>query len=300
MSKESIIISYDGEALKEHSIDVHELIFALSGICDIFQTTNKLVNKDSSIDIKVTAFNQGSFEIGIDVIHHCSNIINMFNSNDINGALNLLEILGLTSAGCCGVLQLIKKIKDGKIESIENNQDGSININVNINGEKSSISNVSRDTYNVYINPNVLSGFDKAFKPLQDNKGIDKLEIKQNNISVEILNKQEALDFKEQLNQGKDLTEFETEVFLNIISPVFKDDKKWKFADGSKEFFATILDDIFLGLVDSGQVAFGKGDILKVRLKTKQSETPDMKIKTEYEILKIISHKRFDQLRLFE
>jgi len=157
-------------------------------------------------------------------------------SNDANGALNLLEILGLTSASSCGVFQLIKKIKNGKIDSIEDNKNGTININININDEKSSIPNVLIDTYNVYINPNILNGFDKTFKPLQDNEGINKLKIKQNNNSIEGLSKQEALDFKEQLNQDKDLTEFETEVFLNIISPVFKEDKKWKFADGSKKF----------------------------------------------------------------
>ena len=67
-----------------------------------------------------------------------------------------------------------------------------------------------------------------------------------------------------------------------------------------KKIFATISDNIFLNLVDSGQVAFGKGDILKIRLRTKQSETHDMKIKTEYEVIKVLSHKRFDKLRLFE
>jgi hypothetical protein len=88
-------------------------------------------------------------------------------------------------------------------------------------------------------------------------------------------------------------------MYLNLISPSFEDGNKWRFSTKDSKFFATIKDTAFLSKVDSGQELFGKGDILKVKMLVKQSETGDFQIKNEHEIIKVLEHRRFDQLNLF-
>ncbi|MEG2847129.1 MAG: hypothetical protein RR876_17350, partial [Acinetobacter sp.] len=49
-------------------------------------------------------------------------------------------------------------------------------------------------------------------------------------------------------------------------------------------------DEDFLAKIDSGELRFGKGDILKVKLKTVQTITHN-KLKSDYEVIKVIEHK---------
>jgi hypothetical protein len=73
-------------------------------------------------------------------------------------------------------------------------------------------------------------------------------------------------------------------------SAVFKDGNKWRLSDGSNTFFATISDDLFIALVESGSERFGKGDLLVVNLRRVQSIT-DAGLKTEVTVEQVIEHK---------
>ncbi|TAK47016.1 MAG: hypothetical protein EPO23_13100 [Xanthobacteraceae bacterium] len=79
---------------------------------------------------------------------------------------------------------------------------------------------------------------------------------------------------------------------LVIEAPVFKDDLKWRFWDGSNSFFAAIIDKEFLARVDAGE-RFGKGDMLTVDLRIVQ-ERSGLKISVERSVMKVIEH-RFGQ-----
>jgi hypothetical protein len=81
-----------------------------------------------------------------------------------------------------------------------------------------------------------------------------------------------------------------SETFLQIESISFKESNKWKFSNGSIIFNAQILDANFLERIDNGDLRFGKGDILKVQLRTSQYIVHN-KLKTEYQVIKVIEHR---------
>ena len=86
------------------------------------------------------------------------------------------------------------------------------------------------------------------------------------------------------------LTENIVKVWLNLESPVFKEGNKWKFSDGQSSFYAEIEDKAFLADVDKGRERFGKGDLLFVEMRHRQSGTVNG-FKLERSIIKVIEHK---------
>lgn len=70
----------------------------------------------------------------------------------------------------------------------------------------------------------------------------------------------------------------------------FKDNNKWKFDNGGSPINAAILDEEFLRKIDSGELRFGKGDLLKVKLKTTQTFAHG-KLKTEFQVIEVLEHK---------
>ena len=64
---------------------------------------------------------------------------------------------------------------------------------------------------------------------------------------------------------------------------------KWKFSDGSNQFFATIEDADFMESVSKGNQQFSTNDRLKVRMRTVQKVTING-LKSEIFIEKILEH----------
>ena len=296
MSKASIIVSYDGESLKNHTMDIRELSISLTGLADIFQEANLVLNKgQATTSIQVKAFKEGSFQIHFDVIQSGINFLGIFDNSTITGALNLAQILGF-SGGVTGLFKFIKFLK-GKGIKDKSIIDDKLKI-TNYFGDSLIINN---NVYNLYQNTAIRKGFEKAVEPVLT-EGIDVLEIfeetKNGSEKIDSINKSDAeyFVFSEQENK---INEYESEMYLNLISPSFEDGNKWRFSTGSGKFYATIKDENFLNEINSGIKLFGKKDILKARVLVKQNETGDFQIKNEYEILEVIEHKRNDQLGLF-
>ena len=77
----------------------------------------------------------------------------------------------------------------------------------------------------------------------------------------------------------------------SIVAPNFQQGNKWRVSDGSRNIFVSIEDPAFVGAVQSGREAFRKGDILNVKLQTRQwMEGSDLK--AEHAIIKVLGHER--------
>ena len=70
----------------------------------------------------------------------------------------------------------------------------------------------------------------------------------------------------------------------------FQPGGKWRFSDGNATFFADILDEEFVEKVQRNMTSFAKDDVLRVKLKRKQSILSGS-IKTDYIILKVLDHR---------
>jgi hypothetical protein len=61
----------------------------------------------------------------------------------------------------------------------------------------------------------------------------------------------------------------ESEALLEIVKPSFQSGLKWTVSDGRARFFVNIKDDAFLHRIQEREISFTKGDVLKVRLVTR-------------------------------
>jgi len=102
-----------------------------------------------------------------------------------------------------------------------------------------------------------------------------------------VVEKKDATSFK-QIALEKPLIDTEAELGLQIQSPTFKEGNKWQFFDGQNSFYADIQDEDFLNSVSRGK-RFGKGDLLIVRLRIKQSSSLGS-LNIERIVIKVIKH----------
>ena len=99
MSKASFQVYFHGPAVEFGRMDVRDLAPALLAIGSLLEETNRVLNgQRAHISVKVKKdFEEGSFGISFDVVQDLANqLLAMFSSDSVDGALNLLEILGLT------------------------------------------------------------------------------------------------------------------------------------------------------------------------------------------------------------
>jgi hypothetical protein len=89
-------------------------------------------------------------------------------------------------------------------------------------------------------------------------------------------------------HEGETVTEVDTRV--SIVAPSFQEGNKWRVSDGSRTIYVAVEDPNFVGSVQSGREAFRKGDILHVKLQTRQwIEGTDLK--AEHAIIKVLDHE---------
>ena len=69
----------------------------------------------------------------------------------------------------------------------------------------------------------------------------------------------------------------------------FTEGNKWRFSDGDATFFATIEDPDFLAAVNLGIERFAKNDMLRVRLRTKQTRDATG-LHTEHAVVAVVQH----------
>lgn len=298
MSKASVIVAYDGEneALKNHSMDMKELAFSLSGMAELFEEANLIVNgSKTTTKVQVKSFSPGSFEIHFDVLLQSG--LTFFGNQQVSGALNLVQILIYGTAGSLSLIQLIKKIKDYTIKKVTELKNNSLQIEIETEKGLESFE-IQKPVYDLFLTVNAKRSLYKTLKPLET-EGIDFFQIKEkignNTKIIEQISKDELTYFNQESRKQK-INEDTRIVYLNIVSPSFKDGNKWKFFDGEREFFAIIDDSEFLYKIDNN-LPITKSDTFKVELKIVQYNTEEG-LKTDYSVTKILEHKSATQLKL--
>lgn len=96
-------------------------------------------------------------------------------------------------------------------------------------------------------------------------------------------------DYFRRIKSEEALIENRQELYLTIASVVLEGDGMWKFSDGRLRLSATIEDNLFLESVKSGRERFGRGDTLKVVLRSTQTRVQGA-LKSKYVIEKVLEH----------
>ncbi len=287
---ERFYVIYDGWALEHHLMDVRDLAPAMIAVNDLLSNANKALNGDKAdLNLKVNAsFRAGSFGMELHtVVHFLSQIRDMFasdNASAISNAWTILEIVGFV--GGAGLIGLIRFLKGKKPTQIID-EDGRLKVYLN----ETEYYETDGKVVKLYKNRTIVSDLNKMLEPLEKD-GIDSFFVSRtgDKKDADLAIDESELTYFEYQEIENDLSENITETFVQIEAAVFKDNNKWKFDNGGSPINAAILDEEFLRKIDAGELRFGKGDLLKVKLKTIQTFAHG-KLKTEFQVIEVLEHK---------
>lgn len=291
MGKNSFQIFYDGPSLQSHEMDVRDLAPALIAIGDLLDETNQVIYQGKTkVHVNVKGgFKAGSFQIEFnlvqDVIQQVSDLFGI--SRDASAGA-LLAILGFSiKDGVSGLIQLIKWLNGRKIKKVEKQSDtGKITIHV----ENDSIETYT-EALDLYRNIQIRKSLSVIIQHPLQKEGIETFGVRTENETPPVIVEKDFVDaFSTPSLEDEQLEDevYKTDVQLTQIS--FKENIKWKFTDGSVEFYAIVLDQNFIEKVQESEASFSKDDILTVRIR-KHKWIAQSGIKSEYEVEEVIHHR---------
>lgn len=298
MSKTSFTIAFDGPDLKAGRMDVRDLAPALLSLGRVIEASNRAINgPDHPVKIEAVATGIGSFEVGIDVILPMwESLRGLLTSSDVDGALKLLQIIGIaTSALGGGLFYLLRQLQGKAITSASQNKDGTVTIRFpGDDGSETSII-VPFEVLRIYQEVAVQREVAFLLKTLEK-EAVDTISFYPHLDEVKIdapplvLTKRDRAIAHVAEPAPETVIDTTQRMALSIRSLAFQEGNKWRLYDGQNVITATIDDRDFLDKVDRSLARFAKGDVLICLVRTVQMQTTEG-LKTEHTVLRVEEHR---------
>lgn len=171
------------------------------------------------------------------------------------------------------------------------------NQTVKVTNNNGQILQVKIESLNLVFNDKAVESAQHFVHDALSKEGMDKVEIGAESGAIAEAAQDQAGYFIS-VRPSETVADNTIRMALVIEAPVFKDDLKWRFSDGSNSFHAGIEDKDFLARVDAGE-RFGKGDVLTVDLRIVQ-ERSGLKISMDRSVVKVVEHRTgLEQTKLF-
>lgn len=286
---ENFSIKYNGESVKEHEIDAHDLSKSLLGLSEILENTNQIVHgTNSNISVKVKgSFQAGSFDVDIVSVLVC---------NHFQAALNVFSLIGIVGSSYKSLIWLFKKTKGETIKStklLDNNK-------VELSFHNCSNIVVDNNIADIYNNDNVRKGFGNLVLPLED-EGMSDITFLKNDVEQEKIKREERSYFyppepEQLIEEGED--------YFLITQGNFDGEKtgwKLRFTDQidsiykQKGFSVRIHDENFLKNVKRKKVQISNdGKIIRASYRKiiKEAEPVSWQILKVYRVMSIGEYSR--------
>ena len=279
-SSTPMLLVYDGPALEYHKISVEILAQSLTALNRLASLTNKtLFDDQSKVSLSVTSFKKGSF--GVELVLD-SSVFEAF-VDALSGKYATAASNGIAIVSCLlEVLVLRKWLKGREITKIEPIR-GTEQTKIYVGPESITVNNT---TVVVFQNPAVKRDCDEFVSPLQAD-GITSIQLS-NSKKVFELTAEEVANFTKEPDEQL-LTENHVNVLVQVDSPNFKQDRKWRVTYNGQSIMVTVSDDDFLARVERHEETFGAGDILNCEMTIKQNLKEGV-LSPSYEITRVVEH----------
>jgi len=290
MSQTHLSVIYGGPALKKGAMDVKQLGPALSALGELCERAHYLINGEktgASVLIK-SDFQAGSFEFDISfMLSAWEAAEHFFQTSEYKTAKEIIILVGLLGPYRTGVYRLIKRLKKRKY-SARKLPSG----NIEIQTDDNEVYEISQETYSLFQDLQTRRLIGKTVAPLAQ-EGIDTFETKQDGKRGFKMDKSDLPSYL--LNMEDEVINQNTEdMILQVDTPFLTDtERKWRFTriNGKQQkIIASIKDPDYLNAVKTRKYSFSSGMLIQATVVSKEIRRADGKIKTEWEIERIINH----------
>jgi hypothetical protein len=301
-------VAYDGEALREHAMDVQDLAPALLALGNLIRDTNAVVNADKS---KVKVLVQSDFE------HKCFNVAleitqtffdharSFLADGNVKTAEDILKLLGLIGVPSVGTVFGYLLWRKGRASAVTGTTitDASGTGVVQLHLQDGSIANINQTIYMLAERPEIKRSVAGVLAPTLD-PGIDRVVFREGDADEPSLTitKVEADQIRASCEAPTNEREIEHEpqpvvAHLRVRSPVFEPDaRQWRFFYGEENIVADISEtNIAANAIARGGVMLD--DLYTVRLEITEHETEKGRFRKSYKIKDVISFKPAAQQR---
>lgn len=291
MTTTHLSVAYDGPALRQHEMDVRELAPALMAIGDVLETANSLLNgQRAKIQIRVKgSFKTGSFGIDFSVAQSFTDqLLGLMQSNPVVSAATLVTLIGFSAKDATrSLLQLLRWLRGRPITKVIILENERVRVEVD-----SDHLDVERRVIDLYRSYELRRALEAALKPLEQ-PGIESfavIEAPEADAAFVVVTQTERPYFAAPNRMEEQIDDSEFVINVQAVNIAFQEDNKWRLTDGNSTFHAALLDADFLSRIANNEIAFAKGDILKVRMRKRQWLAEE-KMRTEYKVLQVLEHR---------
>ncbi len=272
-------IKFEGQA---HQIDANTLINVLIHYQSVISEANKVLGGGSkNIELKVNAFEKGSFIIDVSMVE--SAIKQIFSKDTIGYLADLGAVVG-------GVYAAYKKLKGKPAKTKEELE--SIKINI-YKGDKLVI---NQNIVKVYNQPVVREAVSKSIETADADANVEGFVVDSGDEHPVVFDKK---DFKKYIYDDFDSEKEDmptecievVEAILTIIALNFEPGSRWQFIYNGFKIQMIVKDDALMKKIDEGE-RFGKGDAIRVKMKIVKRYNPIYNAyeNKSYKIVEFLEH----------
>lgn len=274
--KTTMQLKFEGQT---HSIEAGTLVSVLTRYQAIVEDANRRLSGGSrEVSLRVNAIEKGSFVVDISVVQ---NVISQLFSKDS------VEYAAALSAVVFGVYKLYERFKGKPVKTDADKKEASV------------VLNYKGDTYNitnVYNSPDVRRSVSSSIETSKEDPNVDGFTVKGEDGGDCV--RFERADFDEYIYDDFDKEEaipdervVEEVTTLVVVGLNFERGSRWQFMYNGFKIAMTVRDDALMRRIEAGE-RFGKGDSIKVRLRTQQRYNKDYKAyeNKAFKIVEFLEH----------
>lgn len=280
---------YDGEALRNHEIDVRLLSPALMGLSIAFERTQYHLNPNYRIRLNARATREGSVDIDL-IVRIVNDGVNLFSGKEVTASLAAAVIGEYVFKG----IRLIKNVAKhgGKPKQLEGPSDKDQGIDIQY--PDGTVERTSQEVLDIVKDSDFVQGVKDSTAPaLHD--GIDLVEFHLPEIS-ESVTTEEAENINDFDISDSDVSTSTVEMVIQALDVSFRDNGKWRVTDGIKKQFVNVEDTAFLKRVQDGDESFRANDMYTVKMRVEKKFDDKQQLTTRYvAIEQVLNHRHLGE-----